>query len=415
MAYIVSGFPKLTETFVLYEMVALETAGARVEFYPLRRVREAKMHLEATRWLERAHLEPHVSWPIIAANLGTMVRHPVRYWTTCFALLRRTWGSARFFAGAVIYFPKAVYFARHMKAAGVGHVHAHFANHPAAVAWTIHRLTGIPYSFTAHGTDLHRDRRMLGDKVAAAAFVVTISEYNRRIILDECGASANARVIVIHCGVDMQVYQPRPLPARSPDPAEPINIFCVATLHEVKGQTYLLEACRRLAERGIPFACHLVGDGPDRTRLARQAEEGGIGDRVRFRGWLTRDEVRNALSEADVVAAPSVQTRISREGIPVALMEAMASGVPVVASRLSGIPELVQDGDNGLLVEPADVEGLAGALERLQRDDKLRRRLGAAGRDTVEREFNLRRSADLLMQQFLNGPASGAPGPWCAT
>ena len=404
MAYIVSGFPRLTETFVLYEMVALENVGTRVEFYPLRRLKETKMHAEAARWLERAHFEPYLSPSILGANLHYIARHPVRYWTTLLTLLRRTWGSMRFFVGGLVFFPKAVYFAHRMMVTGVDHVHAHFANHPAAVAWVIHQLTGIPYSFTAHGSDLHRERRMLRDKVAEAAFVVTISQYNRQMILEECGPSAGAKVIVIHCGVDMLVYQPSPAPVNSASPGRPFNIFCVGTLHEVKGQTFLIEACRRLAERGISFACHLVGDGPDRPRLTRQAEEGGIADRVRFRGWLTREEVRLALSEADVVAAPSVLARSgSREGIPVALMEAMASGVPVVASRLSGIPELVEDGKNGLLVEPADVEGLAGALERLQRDEELRHRLGTAGRDTVEREFNLRRNAGLLMQRFMNG------------
>ena len=156
-----------------------------------------------------------------------------------------------------------------------------------------------------------------------------------------------------------------------------------------------------LAERGVSFECHLVGDGPDRRDLMRQAARAGIEDRVRFLGQLTQLEVREALREADVVAAPSVPTRDGRrEGIPVALMEAMASGLPVVASRISGIPELVGEDETGFLVGPRDVEALAGALERLARDEGLRRRLGAAGRAKVEREFDLRQNAATLMGRF---------------
>ena len=398
MAYIVSGFPRLTETFVLYEMVALENAGTRVEFYPLRRLHETKMHAEAPRWLERAHFAPYLSLPILGTNLRFFLRHPIRYSRTWLEYVARTWGSLRFWVGSLVFYPKAVHWAAQMKRTRVDHVHAHFANHPAAIAWVIHRLTGIPYSFTAHGSDLHRDRRMLPEKVAEASFVVTISEYNRQMIQQECGPGVQTEVAVIHCGVDLQDYQPNPA---EEDAAAPLHILCIGTLHEVKGQTYLVEACRQLAERNVPFTCHLIGDGPDRPSLARQAEEAGIGDRVIFRGWLTSAEVRSALREANVVATPSVLARSgSREGIPVALMEAMASGVAVVASRISGIPELVEDGRNGLLAEPKDPASLANALARLQGDPALRRRLALAGRATVEEGFDLRRNAGLLLQRF---------------
>lgn len=404
IAYVMSRFPKLTETFILYEMLAIEDEGARIELYPLQRQRGSEMHAEAVGWLQRAHFEPFLSWPIARANLQFLVHRPARYLTTLLLLLWRTWGSVRLFVGAMAFFPKAVYFARQMVADAVDHVHAHFASHPAAAAWVIHRLSGIPYSFTAHGSDLHRDRHMLKEKVAEAAFVVAISNYNREVILKECGPSAGTKVTVIHCGVDLRAFQPGSSGAGGDGCERPLTVFCIGTLHEVKGQSYLMEACRRLSDRGILLACHFVGDGPDRRELVRQAARAGIGDRVHFRGRLTQVEVRQALRGADVVAAPSVPTRSGRrEGIPVALMEAMASGVPVVASRISGIPELVEDGETGLLVEPRDVEGLASALERLLQDGGLRRRLGAAGREKVEREFDLRKSAAILMRRFLDG------------
>jgi glycosyltransferase involved in cell wall biosynthesis len=400
IAYVMSRFPELTETFVLYEMQAIENQGAKVELYPLRFQRGTKMHAEAAGWMERADSEPLLSWPILRANLQLLTHRPGRYVATLLGLLRGTWGSPRYLAGGLACFPKAVWFARRMAADRVDHVHAHFASHPAAAAWVIHRLCGIPYSFTAHGSDLHRDRHMLRDKVKDAAFVVAISNYNRDVILAECGSGAAVKVKVIHCGVDTRLFRP----GHTAGAEGRLRVVCIGTLHEVKGQTYLLEACRALAERGVPFTCQLVGDGPDRPALARLAEQAGIGDRVHFHGRLTQDEVRQVLRQADVVVAPSVPTRSGRrEGIPVALMEAMASGVPVVASRLSGIPELVEDDQAGLLVEPRDVEGLAGALERLFRDPELRRRLGAGGRQKVEREFDLEGSAHSLMHRFLVG------------
>ena len=399
VAYLTSRFPKLTETFVLYEMQAVEAEGARIELYPLQYERGTKMHPEAVPWLARGHFEPWISWPILRSNLDVLARRPLRYLTTLLRVAWHTRGSARYFVGGLTFFPKAVHFARLMTADGVDHVHAHFASHPAAVAWIIHRLSGIPYSFTAHGSDLHRDRWMLAQKVAGAAFVVTISNYNRQVILDECGSAAEGKVTVIHCGVDTEAFQPNGAAGERRGRAP--RILCIGTLHEVKGQGYLIQACQRLAERGVAFECHLVGDGPDRRDLMRQAARAGIEDRVRFLGQLTQQEVREALREADVVAAPSVPTRDGRrEGIPVALMEAMASGLPVVASRISGIPELVGEDETGFLVGPRDVEALAGALERLARDEGLRRRLGAAGRAKVEREFDLRQNATTLMGRF---------------
>ncbi len=401
VAYIMSRFPKLTETFILYEMLALERHGVQVELYPLLRERATLMHAEAASLVERAHFQPLVSWPILRAHFHFLRRKPRAYLGALWTLLRATWGSRRFFIGALGLFPKAVYFAQQIAAQGVTHVHAHFASHPAAAAFVIHRLVDIPYSFTAHGSDLHCDRHMLREKVAEAAFVVAISRYNKEIIAAESGEQFRDKVRVIHCGVDVQAFRPRPEAARPRPANRPFTIVCIGTLHEVKGQTYLIEACRLLHERRIDCACHFVGDGPDRAALARQAAQAGLADRVHFHGQRTRAEVFDLLQSADVLAAPSVPTRNGRrEGIPVVLMEAMVSGVPVVASHLSGIPELAEHDRSGLLVPPRDAQALADALERLHNDPALRRRLGRAGTHKVEREFNLHTNAVALAQCF---------------
>lgn len=397
VAYMMSRFPKLTETFILYEMLALEQMGVQVELYPLLREHTSVMHPEAKPLVERAHFQPFISWRILVAQLRYLRRKPEAYFNTLWALLRGTWGSLNFFVGGLGIFPKSVYMAQLMTSDAVQHLHAHFANHPATAAFIIGRLSGIPYSFTAHGSDLHVDRHMLREKVEGAAFVVTISNYNKELIIKECGEHVRDKIVVIHCGVDTQVFQP----VRSQVAAHPFTLLCTGTLHEVKGQTYLIEACRLLREKGIDVVCNLVGDGPDHEMLADQIVKAGLGDCVHLLGRRTREQIAELLSQADVVVTPSVPTKGGkREGIPVVLMEAMGSGVPVVASGISGIPELVDQERSGLLVPPRDAQALAGALERMHGDPELRQRLGQAGREKVVREFDLVTNTSTLAQRF---------------
>lgn len=398
VAYMMSRFPKLTETFILYEVLAVQAQGVTVELYPLQRERTSVMHPEAAPLVERAHYQPLLSWPILRAQWHYLRRRPRAYLGALRDLLRANWGSARYFLGALAFFPKAVRFAQLMEAEGIDHVHAHFASHPAAMAFVIHRLTGIPYSFTAHGSDLHRDKHMLCQKVAEAAFVVTIARFNQEIFVAECGEGVRDKVQVVHCGVDTQVFQPRQAP---PTPGNPLQILCIGTLHEVKGQTHLIEACRLLRERGLDFVCRFVGDGPDEPMLREQVARAGLAEAVHFEGRKTRQEVIALLNAADVVVAPSVPSRDNRrEGIPVVLMEAMGAGVPVIASDLSGIPELVEHEVSGLLVPPGDANAIAAALERLAGDPALRARLGQGGRNKVLREFDLAANAGRLVERF---------------
>ncbi|MBA3777961.1 MAG: glycosyltransferase [Chloroflexi bacterium] len=392
IAYIMSRFPKLSETFVLYEMLAMAEQGFDVELYPLLRERTDLVHPEAIPLVARANFQPLVSVAIIGSHLHFLLRRPRAYVRALWALLRGTAGSTRFLLGALVFFPKIAHIARLMANRGVDHVHCHFASHPAAAGFVIHRLTGIPFSFTAHGTDLHVDRHMLREKVAEAAFVIAISEDNRRVILDECGDQWQAKVAVIHCGVDTSLFR-KPASTTSTK----FTILCVGRLLEVKGQIHLIEACRILAAGGLDFVCHLVGEGPDRDVLAARIREVGLGHRVRLAGSLARPQLLELLGTTDVLVAPSVPTRQgSREGIPVSLMEAMSMEVPVVASRISGIPELVDDGTSGLLVSPGDAEALAGAIGRLYEDPELRHRLGRAGRSKVVVEFDLSANAARL-------------------
>ena len=404
VAYIMSRFPKITETFVLYEILELRKRGEAVEIYPLIREHQPVAHPDVERLSDCVHFVPFFSRAVVRANLHYLRHSPRAYLSTAAEAVRRNLGSARLLLGAVTFFPKSAAFAYDMERSGITHVHAHFATHPALSAWIIHRLAGIPYSFTAHAHDIFVDRQMLREKLADSAFAVAISEHNRNFMAHECGEELRSKIHVVHCGVDVEYFAP---PAAPPNPG-PLRILCVASLWEMKGHTYLIEACRLMRQRGIDFHCDFVGDGELKAQLMEQIARAGLEDSFAFLGPQPRSVVRGLLHQADVKALACVPLPSGlQDGIPVALMEAAACGVPVVSTTVSGIPELVDSGVNGILVPPRDPVALAEALERLARDPELRARMGRYGREKVLREFSLAANAERLSCLFAGTVPAG--------
>jgi colanic acid/amylovoran biosynthesis glycosyltransferase len=411
LAYITSRFPKLTETFVLYEIVAMDRQGVPATLFPLLATRQKVVHPEVESMRDRIRFHPFLSPAILAAGWHYARRRPRALWGALREVLRGTWGSPNFFVGAIGIFPKAVRIAYEMEAKGVTHVHAHFANHPTVAALIVHRLTGIPFSFTAHGHDIHVERRMLREKIDAASFAVMISEYNRKLVLAECPGTDARKLHVLHCGADTDLFAPRPGSRNG----EGMSIVCLGSFIEVKGHRYLIEACRLLRERGVEVRCHLVGDGPGRRDLVERIAAAGLDREVVLHGPLPRPDVARLLSGADVIVQPSVPTRRgSREGIPVSLMEGMACGLPAVASRISGIPELIDDGQNGFLVPPGDAAALAEVLGQLAGDPELRSRMGRSAREKVIASFDLSRNAARLATMIRGATASRNGNPTSA-
>ncbi|HWJ61954.1 MAG TPA: glycosyltransferase family 4 protein [Acidimicrobiales bacterium] len=408
VAYLVSRYPRLTETFVARELAAVVRAGVDAHLHPLHRERGAVVQPSERALAARVRYESLLSAPVVGSQWSALRRQPGAYLRTLGALVRGNLGSRRLLVGALAAFPLAVHLAERFRAERVQHVHAHFATHPAAAAYVIHRLSGIPFSFTAHGSDIHRDQHMLAEKVQAAAFVVAVSDSNREVVLQACGQAGIAvpadRVVTIRCGVDAVEF-PRREP-RHRTPSDPLRAVVIGTLHEVKGQTHLVEACRRARDEGTDVHLTLVGDGPDRADLVAQVVAGGLGGAVSFTGAVAQPRVRQLLASADVLVAPSVPSADGRrEGLPVVIVEAMAVGVPVIASRLSGIPEIVRHEDTGLLVEPGDAEGLAAALTRIARQPAVAAAWADRAHELVADEFDNDRSARELARRF----AGGAP------
>jgi colanic acid/amylovoran biosynthesis glycosyltransferase len=393
-----SRFPKLTETFVLNEILAVERLGVDVDIYPLIRQREPLVQPDAIKLVRRAHYLPYISRAVLGSQLHFLRHRPRAYLGALATVIKGNVRSAWFLIAGLLLFPKVVHTARLIAEARTDHVHCHFATHPALAGLVVHRLTGIQFSFTAHGSDIHRDRTMLCQKVAEASFVVAISRANKTVIETECGTSGTDRIEVLHCGVDTSIFYPTPSGARHQGR---LRVLSIGTLHEVKGQRYLIEACALLRETDVPFSCQLIGDGPDASQLQELVRRLSLEGHVAFLGRRTQVEVAGMLREADVLVASSVPSSDGRrEGIPVVLMEAMSCGLPVVASRLSGIPELVSHNRSGILVAPADARGVADALRRLAAEPGLRDDLGAEARRKVERDFNLSTNASRLVAMF---------------
>lgn len=396
IAYVVSRFPDPSETFVLRELNAVaRREGVEVELYVLFAPKNPFVHPEARRWIGRAH---RTSWRAAAiAPLSWLIRRPRATAAALAGVIAGYWRRPRRLARALVAFTAASAHARTMKAAGIEHVHAHFATYPALAAWTIGRLIGVPYTFTAHAHDIYIDQLNLRTLVREAKAVAAISEYNRAL-LSRYGAGGETPVEVVHCGVDPAAYafRPRSLPREGP-----VNAICVATLNELKGHRVLFEALAADDEQLRRISVDLIGSGPLEAPLRAQVAALGLERRVRFHGTRSEEEVAQMLAAADAFVLPSVIAANGQmDGIPVALMEALAAGVPVLASRLSGIPELVRDGVTGLLAEPGDAGDLARALRDLLSDPDGALARARAGRLLIEQEFDVERSAEAMIALF---------------
>lgn len=363
IAVLVSRFPSVTETFILREIIELERQGQPVRLVPMIRESPPVVHEAARPWVDRALFTP---W---------LFRLPPRTFGLLLRLVAGTIAKPGTLLRTLALFPKSVWLARQLEREGVVHVHAHFATHPATMALVIASLTKIPFSFTVHAHDIQLDRSLLRWKIREARFVRSISDFNRRF-LEELYPEARGKIDVIHVGV------PLPPPPSAPRPG---RILCVAAHKPYKGLPVLIEACRILRAQGVAFQCDVVGDGPMRAEL--EAMNDGA---VTFLGALDERDVARLMDEAAIVVLPSIVAPDGQmEGIPVALMEALAHGRPCVSTRVSGIPELVQDGVNGLLVEPGDPAALARAMRSLLEDPERARAMGERGRETVTRDFEL--------------------------
>ena len=393
---LVKTYPKISETFILEELLGLERHGLRLHIFSLRRPTDAVCHTASQAVRAPVSYLPadRVSTVIAAvrAHLLLFRKSPSRYLRTLLFALRRE-ESGRAYA-----FFQAGSLAVQLFKADIRHLHAHFASDPAGVAELVSKLTGISYSISAHAKDIYLSSpASLRRKINGARFTVTCTEYNRRHLAGI--AAPEATVLRMYHGIDLDRFQRGSITARAN--ATPL-ILSVGRLREKKGFAVLIEACGLLRDAGVFVRCQIVGYGEERERLSRLVGRLGLQDMVQLAGKMTHEKLVDLYRSATVFALPCQLAKDGdRDGIPNVLLEAMAVELAVVSTDVSGIPEVIQDGVNGLLVGPGDPAALALAIHRLLDDPALRTRLGEAGRRTIVSMFcteaNLQTVGQLLL------------------
>ncbi len=396
LGYLISRYPSISHTFILREVLELRRLGFRIDVASINDPDRAREDLTAE---ERAAAA--ATFYVKAAGLGGALRaHSASLLRTPSGYLRGLWFAARLggvdlrkIAMGCFYFVEAVMVGEWMRSLGLKHLHVHFATPAATVGMIVTRTFPFTYSITVHGPDEFYDAPgyLLEQKFVSAKLLCAIGTFARSQMMKLCSPSIWERIEVTPLGVDARLFQPR-LPNDKPKVFE---VICVGRLVPAKGQQVLLAAVARMRRRGQALQLRLIGDGPDRKALEASARALDIEDVVIFEGAVNQDRIRDLYAKADVFALASFA-----EGIPVVLMEAMAMEIPCVATWITGIPELIRDSIDGLLVPPSDIDGLASAITRLMDDEELRDQLGRAGRRRVMDKYDLARNMARLADVF---------------
>jgi glycosyltransferase involved in cell wall biosynthesis len=412
LGYLAKMFPRISETFILKEVLALRREGVPVKIYStLPPTRDHRIQPAARALMPEVEILPPVTWnntPRFLRALGEALRCDRTAALKAIGRYLRRPRARRFRQ-----LWRAVYLAEALRRDRISHLHAAWAHTPASVARLACRLSAVPWSMAAHAKDIHLSSpASLGKKIRAARYTLTCTQWNvarlNEIVNSDAGEETpiHRPTIELHYhGVDTDYFHPAAADPAQRQPSaqacQPPLILSVGRLVPKKGYETLLRAARILRDRGLAFRLEIVGEGSERKRLLALIRELGLEDAVRLSGMLLLDEVRERYGQARCkVLASRITDQGDRDGIPNTLAEAMACGVPVVASDLPSIRELIPDPRCGLLVPPEDPHALAGALEEILTNDELHRALSRAGRQRVVEHFSARRHEQKTVERL---------------
>jgi colanic acid/amylovoran biosynthesis glycosyltransferase len=402
IGYLTAEYPKISHTFIDREVAALRELGVDVATFSIRPTPADQLLTDADRRTaaETFSILPAGPGRLARAHLSGLRAHPLRYAATMVRALRLSGGGARANLWQLFYFAEAIVLWQECHRRGISHIHAHFANVASAVAMLAAAFgapDGMTWSFTMHGPTEFDDvtRYALAEKIRSATFVACISDYCRAQLMKLVDPGDWEQLTVVRCGLDFARI-PNVDEARDDAGARGrLRVLSVGRLVPDKGQLLLLEAVAALRDCGVGVSLTLVGDGPDRAALIDAVRRLGIGEAVVLAGAVDQERLPELYLSHDVFCLPSFA-----EGLPVVLMEAMAYGIPVVATRIAGVSELVEDGLSGAVVAAGRVDLLVDVLSRLAADPELRARWAHAGRRRVRDEYDIRASARALADLF---------------
>lgn len=395
LGYLVSQYPAYSHTFILREVRGLRERGFTIAVASINAADRPAARLTAIEREEHAetfYVKAAGAGGAFKVLLKNLFRRPRRLLAGLrFGCKLGGWDIRRQLYN-LAYFAEALLVGDWLERRGLTHLHAHFATPAATVGLLVRRMFPVTYSITVHGPDEFYDAPgyYLPQKIAGADFVLCIGFYAQSQLMKLSPPAQWGKFAVTPLGVDPDAFAPRPAPQNNI-----FEILCVGRLVAAKGQHILLQAAALLVQQGRQLRLRYVGDGPDRASLAQAITAQSLQDSVILEGAVDQDRIREFYRQADVFCLASFA-----EGIPVVLMEAMAMTVPCVTTCITGIPELIEHGREGLLVMPSDVAGLAAALARLQDDPVLRETLGRQGREKVLSHYHLPHNLDRLAATF---------------
>ena len=396
LAYLVSTYPTLSMTFVLREVLELRALGFRICTASINPPDRPLDQLTAEESEEATHtycVKNHGFTGAAKAHLHSILLNLKGYWRGLRLVFRLSGLDLKQFLFNLMYFTEALMVGQWMRRNRHTHLHCHLAQQAATVGLYVRRVFGFGFSITVHGPDEFYDAQgqYLAEKIAAADFILCISSYARSQLMLLSPYLHWNKFIVSRLGVDPQLFSPQPKKAAP----EIFEILCVGRLTPAKGQHLLIDAVERLAQQGRRMRLRLVGNGPDEASLRKQAAQIAIPECIVFEGAVNQDRIRTLYAAADLFCLPSFA-----EGLPVVLMEAMAMGIPCVATQITGIPELIRNNIDGLLVPSSDLDALVEALARLMDDTALRQRLAGSGRARILEHYDLHRNVSELAGHF---------------
>jgi len=391
IAYVTSGM-KLS--FVTNEIEAHEKAGWQI--LPLasrKRERFEDWSEVMAKWCRRTTYRSNVLVQIWM-TLREMFTHPLRFCRVCFWVVTLLFYSPVEFVKAIYELMTLSDFAFRCRKFDAEHIHVHFASRSLSLGIMLGVLTGLPVSCTVHAFDIFiRSANSLRPRLSKCKFIAAISQFNVEYLRKTCGESIADLCHVVHCGIDIEKFR------NVSHQPEQGRMVCIARLERKKGLDEAMAACAKLKERDVDFLFQIIGEGPEKENLEKQVHRLGLSKQVLLLGPRANDQLIPFFSQACLFFMPCVITQDrDMDGIPVAMMEAMACEVPVVSTRISGIPELVQHNVNGLLVDKAEPDILAGAIESLLSDFDKIRQFGCVARQQVEQNFNITKTAAQLRQ-----------------
>lgn len=394
---VVSEFPKITETFAYRNIVEYDRLSHEPWLFHIKPFRRNDVvHGFFEPMMPRVFSYSYFGARTLAAFLAEWARAPLKLSKLTATLVKAHWKEPKRGLAVAALFPKSVALGRWCRRESVAHIHGEFAGHPANAAMIASEIADLPFSFTAHANDIFVSQAMLVEKAQRAKFIRTISAFNVRF-LEKLEGFPTDKLNIIRCGVADDAMQTAPLPALEEDG---LRILYVGSLIRKKGVRHLLDALAKLPD-GLTWRARILGGGNLLDELRQQAAALGLADRVVFEGPQPSEAVMAANRDAHVLVVPSILGKEGRvEGIPVVLMEAMANGRLVIASALSGIPELVEEGVTGRLVEPGDSDAIAAALTEATENWDETKRIAQAGRCRIAEQYLISNNARELARMM---------------